>query len=144
NLLTGLAIVGILIFLGILGDSSNISGGGGLYGGSGTHAEISRDAIGWIGITGSFIVFSGILIYTLITLLPKIDSELRSRVIRLLLGFIFVIGLLFLFDIAFEFEFVSQGFMGDSIMHFLMHEVIVLGVLFVLSAFWTPLKEVKE
>lgn len=146
NLGIGLAIILSLLILGLLGDSVMIdeSGSGGAYGGSGAHIATDRSPIGWIGITGSFLIFSGIIVYTLVTLLPKVDNQLKTRILRLLAGFLLAIILLFLFDVAFAFEFISEGFMGDSIFHFLMHETIVLGVLFVLSAFWTPVKELRE
>ncbi|MHA2362690.1 MAG: DUF7282 domain-containing protein [Candidatus Hodarchaeales archaeon] len=140
---TSLITIMILLIVSLLGDDIGIStNSGGTYGdaGAGAHTATFRNEYGWLGITSSFVLFSGIIIYSLFTLLRKAERDLKIKLLRILIGFTLAISMLFLFDIAFVFEFVQKGFMGDFFIHILGHLGVVIGNLLILSAYWTPLK----
>lgn len=106
---------------------------------TGEYAEPSRNMFGWIGITGSFILFTAIILYELVALIRETtEVVLKNKIIRLVIGLVLSISLIFLFDISFAFDIVRQGFIGIFVIHFLMHIGIIVGSLLVLSAFYNP------
>lgn len=147
-------IIGVLVLLlgGIFGDfiSKEIASNEmlpilAIANSSNVYIEINRNAIGWIGISGSFILFTSIIMYELIILLRETsDIILRKKILSLLIGFLLSISILFLFDISFAFSFIEQNLLGIFELHFLMHLGVILGSLLVLSAFLTPTSAIRN
>ena len=100
---------------------------------------VSRDTIGWLGFYLSIIIFTGIIIIGLGIRIAKDNNEVRSKMIRLLVGSILIISVLTLFDII-QVTRMYMDLMMNLGTHALLHIVSFTGELLILSAFWTPIK----
>lgn len=111
------------------------------------HIEIIRDALGWIGVLGAVIFFTGIIVFVLFQLIrdKDLDSETKSRLKRLLIGFILIIGMV----VSLDFIVITQNsiipglsaLIADNVTHSLFHVFIFLGELLILWSFWTQIAE---
>ncbi|MFX0152430.1 MAG: hypothetical protein ACFFAJ_16705 [Candidatus Hodarchaeota archaeon] len=127
-------IVGLLVLGGILGDNLLL---GGYYG---DQPGKQRELIGWLGITGAFIVYSAIIVLFLVLLIIGIvDRTVQKKFVGLIAGFLMIITVVFCFDISFVFP-LFQEIIKNSFGHLLTHAVALLGALITVIVLWSPMK----
>lgn len=103
-------------------------------------ALINRDLTGHLGITGALIVLAGLTIVIFGLLIFKSEiPELRQKSIRLLLGFVIILAMIFVLDLRLIFADVRMFIAMNDLVHISIHGILLAGELLILSAFWTPL-----
>ncbi len=103
----------------------------------------TRTEIGWIGVLVPVVVFTAIiLIYLAMLSIQAVEPALKKRLILMLIGFIFIIAIVMLFDTAFVNPSFAQ-FISDNIRHFIAHLIAIIGGFILVYAVWNPLKASK-
>jgi hypothetical protein len=127
-----------LIVFGIIGDYVTLVGSGGYGYGDHTPSKI-RELLGWIGITGSILIYSGIIIVFLFLLVREVvDSRVQRKILGIIGGFILINAVVFFFDIAFVFPLFAQ-IIAEPILHFLVHSIALLGGILTIAVLWYPM-----
>jgi hypothetical protein len=132
NLIIWGSLTLLLIIFGLIGDSV-------IPGGYYDQPSKNRELLGWIGITGSILVFSAIIVLFLFLLIRDlVDSTIRQKVSGILLGFVLINVVVFFFDISFVFP-LFREIIGQPVLHFLTHSIALLGGLLTVGILWSPL-----
>lgn len=135
NLIIWGSLTALLIIFGVIGDYVIISEG---YYGDHNPSTI-REILGWIGITGSFLVFSLVIIVFLLLLVRGIvDSTVQRKIIGITIGFILINLVVFLFDIAFVFPLFLE-IIAQPVLHFLVHSIALVGGIVTIAVLWSPM-----
>lgn len=133
----------VLVIFGIIGDYVTLVGSGGYGYGDHTPSKI-RELLGWIGITGSILIYSGIIVIFLFLLVREIvDSRVQRKILGILVGFILINLVVFFFDIAFTFPLFAQ-IIAEPILHFLIHLLALLGGLLTIGVLWSPMSSASS
>ncbi|MFW9906051.1 MAG: hypothetical protein ACFFFH_17140 [Candidatus Thorarchaeota archaeon] len=128
----------VLIIFGVIGDYVTLIGSGGYGYGDHTPGKI-RELLGWIGITGSILIYSGIIVIFLFLLVREVvDSRVQKKILGIITGFILINAVVFFFDIAFVFPLFAQ-IMAVPILHFLVHLIALLGGILTIAVLWSPM-----
>jgi hypothetical protein len=133
----------ILIIFGIIGDYVILVETGGYGYGDHEPGKI-REFFGWIGITGSILIFSAIIVVFLFLLIREVvDTRVQRKIIGITVGFILINLVVFFFDISFAF---SQfgAIIGQPIFHFLIHSIALLGALLNIIVLWSPMSSASS
>jgi hypothetical protein len=124
----------ILMLGGIFGDNVSL---GGYYG---DQASKTRNILGWIGITGSFFLYSTIIIVFLALMVKNVvDSKVRQKLIGITTGFFLINLVVFFFDISFVFP-LFRDIIKAPLYHFLVHLIAVIGGFLTVGVLWTPMR----
>lgn len=136
----------LILLLSLLNDSVSKSTTGSGYGSTGAHIQASRTLLGWITISGFYTLALIVIVYFLVRLImdPRTGKELRSKLIRLLIGLVLSISFLLLFDLSFDVQEIVDFVLNNYVIHFLAHTIIVIGALFILSAYITTIAEKEK
>jgi hypothetical protein len=133
----------VLIIFGIIGDYVTLVGSGGYNYGDHTPSKI-REFLGWIGITGSILIYSGIIIFFLFLLVRDlVDSRVQRKILGILVGFILINVVVFFFDIAFAYPLFAQ-IIAEPFFHLLAHTIALLGGLLTIGVLWTPMSSASS
>ncbi|MFX0183080.1 MAG: hypothetical protein ACFE95_08370 [Candidatus Hodarchaeota archaeon] len=126
-------IVGLLALGGILGDNV-------LPGGYGHQPGKQRELIGWIGITGAFIIYSIIIVLFLVLLfVGVVDKTIQKKFLGLISGFLMINAVVFCLDISFIVPLFQQIIM-NNLTHVLVHVIALVGGLITVVVLWSPMK----
>jgi hypothetical protein len=126
------------MLFGILGDYVTLVGSGG-YGYGDHQPSKIRELLGWIGITGSILIFSGIILVFLFLLIREVvDTRVQRKIIGITVGFILINLVVFFFDISFAFSLFGE-MIAQPILHFLIHSVALLGGIITIGVLWSPM-----
>ncbi|UCG00351.1 MAG: hypothetical protein JSW11_11950 [Candidatus Heimdallarchaeota archaeon] len=133
----------LLIIFGIFGDYVTLVETGGYGYGDHEPGKI-RELFGWIGITGSILIFSGIIVVFLFLLIREVvDTRVQRKIIGITVGFILINLVVFFFDISFAFAPFS-AVIAQPILHFLIHLIALLGVIITITVLWSPMSSASS
>jgi hypothetical protein len=133
NLLIWGSLTALLIVFGVIGDYVIL---GGYYG---DQPSKIRELLGWIGITGSILVFSAIIVIFLFLLIRElVDITIQKKIIGITLGFVLINLVVFLFDISFVFP-LFREIIAQPVLHFLAHSIALLGGILTIAVLWSPM-----
>ena len=100
---------------------------------------VYRTNSGWIGFYISIILFATIIVIMLGIRVKNDKGSVQSKLLRLLIGSLLVIGVLAFFDyiqVTGNFMFIMMNLET----HALLHNITFIGEILILSAFWTPIR----
>lgn len=133
----------ILIVFGVIGDYVTLVETGGYGYGDHEPGKI-RELFGWIGITGSILIFSGIIVIFLFLLIREVvDTRVQRKIFGITVGFILINLVVFFFDISFAFA-PFGAIIAEPIFHFLIHSVALLGALLTIIVLWSPMSSTSS
>ncbi|MHA2226462.1 MAG: hypothetical protein ACXAC8_14730 [Candidatus Hodarchaeales archaeon] len=126
------SLTSILILFGIIGDYVTL---GGYY----DQPSTIREIFGWIGITGSILIYSGIIVVFL-TLLTReiVDTRVQRKIIGITVGSILINLVAFFFDVSFAFP-LFREIIAQPIFHFLVHLIALIGGIITIAVLWSPI-----
>lgn len=160
GILLGVAIIG-----GLLGDliPEAVWHGGHAH----FHTAVDRELYAFLAVTGSIVLFSAIIIYSLLSIVRQTEDAVKRKLRRLLIGFSLMFLIILVFDLSFFVTELRNIILNSSdilsfltflptvdilgvtidfqanLFHILLHVVLFIGELFVLAAFWTPVESVQ-
>jgi hypothetical protein len=124
----------LLVIGGLVGDTVLL---GGYYG---DIPSKTRDTLGWIGITGSLVIFSLIIIGFLVLLIRGVvDKTVQQKIIGIITGFTLINVVVFFFDIAFVVP-LFQEIISTPLLHFLAHLIALIGGFINVAVLWSPMR----
>ncbi|MFX0123088.1 MAG: hypothetical protein ACFFAE_05580 [Candidatus Hodarchaeota archaeon] len=132
------SLTGLLIIFGIIGDYVTLVESGGYGYGDHTPSKI-RELFGWLGITGSFLIYSGIIVIFLFLLIREVvDTRVQRKIIGITVGFILINLVMFFFDISFVFPLFGE-MIAQPVLHFLIHSIALIGGILTIIVLWSPM-----
>lgn len=133
NLLIWGSLTALLVVFGVIGDYVIL---GGYYG---DQPSKIRELFGWVGITGSILVFSALIIIFMFLLIRElVDTTVQKKIIGITLGFVLINFVVFLFDTSFVFPLFLEV-IAQPVLHFLTHSIALLGAIMTIAVLWTPM-----
>lgn len=138
RLIIGGGVVAAFIVLGILGDSQQ--GMMGMGDGMAMNMIVNRNELGFIGITGSILFFSTLIIILLLVPIKNIDDDAaKSKLMQLFSGFLLIITVVFILDLRLIIPEIGTVIIQNDWFHILLHVILFTGELIILRVFWIPL-----